>query len=328
VLSFWRRTDYCPKRIRPCPLGIRREWQVSIGLSTSPVREELVVSRARLFMDISDVLRCAGNFLRRQRIGKGAQLAAQRNQPVMDSESWERVRQAFGEYLAQVKPQVVPRSLRHHVLQPFVDCFHPVIEDLVPKRLNEFTNEEDLAATIFNQIQDELYFASQVPHSPWMAANLFNTTEFDILLLGRIRFEIQKHLNGGKSLRVGEELAEGISPGSARSEVPSGVGNGSQIRTWIPRSGRLAKGARKRNTTYEKIDKALRAIGKSQPDSHKEVFEQLGNRKVPLPNRKPFRPAGGWLEGFEQDKHTASVWLSQACSRLGFPYFPRGPKKK
>ena len=93
-----------------------------------------------------------------------------------------------------------------------------------------------------------------------------------------------------------------------------------------PASRKATKAAR-RNTKYEGIDQALIEISKAQPKNHLEVFGFLANRDVPIPSRKPFKPAGGWLKGFKQDPHRASAWLSQAWGRLGLPAFARGPKK-
>jgi hypothetical protein len=83
----------------------------------------------------------------------------------------------------------------------------------------------------------------------------------------------------------------------------------------------------RRNQKYEGIDKALRAFAASRPRSHQEVFRLLDDRKVAIPNRRPFKAAGGWLKGFQQDRHSASAWLSQTWGRLSLPAFPRGPQK-
>jgi hypothetical protein len=91
--------------------------------------------------------------------------------------------------------------------------------------------------------------------------------------------------------------------------------------------GRSRKKPVRRNATYESIDLALNNISEARPKNHEEVFRFLDGRKVGLPNRKPFRSAGGWLNGFRQDRHLASVWLSQAWGRLGLPAFPPGPKE-
>jgi hypothetical protein len=83
----------------------------------------------------------------------------------------------------------------------------------------------------------------------------------------------------------------------------------------------------RRNANYETIDLALREISEARPKDHQEVFRFLQDRKVPIPNRKPFKPAGGWLRGFQQNRPAAAAWLSQAWGRLGLPTFARGPKK-
>jgi hypothetical protein len=94
-----------------------------------------------------------------------------------------------------------------------------------------------------------------------------------------------------------------------------------------------SEGARKarkpvnQSEKYKRIDKALRAFAASRPRNHEEVFRQLDERKVPIPNSKPFKAAGGWLKGFQQDRHAASAWLSQSWGKLGLPAFARGPKK-
>jgi transposase-like protein len=86
------------------------------------------------------------------------------------------------------------------------------------------------------------------------------------------------------------------------------------------------KKPKRRNPKYEAIDRALVSIFEAQPKSHEEVFRFL-DRKVAIPNRKPFKAAGGWLKGFQQNRHDASVWLSTAWRRLGFHPFVPGPKK-
>jgi hypothetical protein len=83
----------------------------------------------------------------------------------------------------------------------------------------------------------------------------------------------------------------------------------------------------RRNAKYEGIDEALRAIAEARPKSHEEVFRLLDDRKVAIPNRRPFKSAGGWLKGFQQNRHAASAWLSQGWGRLSLPSFARGPKK-
>jgi hypothetical protein len=83
----------------------------------------------------------------------------------------------------------------------------------------------------------------------------------------------------------------------------------------------------RRNERYERIDKALRDCAASRPRSHGEVFQLLDSRKVTIPNRRPFKAAGGWFEGFQQDRHAASVWLSLAWGKLSLPAFRPGPKK-
>ena len=84
---------------------------------------------------------------------------------------------------------------------------------------------------------------------------------------------------------------------------------------------------KRRNSRYLAIDQALRSIAEALPSKHEEVFQFLDERNVVIPNRRPFRPAGGWRKGFQRDPRAASVWLSQAWGRLGLPAFQRGPKK-
>lgn len=93
------------------------------------------------------------------------------------------------------------------------------------------------------------------------------------------------------------------------------------------RKGHAGKKPVRRNPRYERIYEALSDISKAQPTNHEEVFQALDGRKVPVPNGKPFKPAGSWLKGFQKDKHAASAWLSQVWARLRLPAFARGPKK-
>jgi hypothetical protein len=89
---------------------------------------------------------------------------------------------------------------------------------------------------------------------------------------------------------------------------------------------------RRRNAKYEAIYKALREISEAAPKNHEEVFRSLDGRKVDgrklvPPSRKPFKGAGGWLKGFQQNQPAARTWLSQAWARLDLPPFAPGPKK-
>jgi hypothetical protein len=93
------------------------------------------------------------------------------------------------------------------------------------------------------------------------------------------------------------------------------------------RKGHVGKKPVRRNARYEAIDRALREIAKARPKNHDEVFRILDDRKVSVPSRKPFKGVGGWLKGFQQNRPSASAWLSQAWGRLDLPAFARGPKK-
>jgi len=96
-----------------------------------------------------------------------------------------------------------------------------------------------------------------------------------------------------------EQTTEADRPGS---NAPEGQ--------W-PRESHKPKNPVRRNERYERIDKALREFAATRPKSHQEVFRLLDDRKVAIPNRKPFKAAGGWLKGFQRDLHAASSWLSQ-----------------
>jgi hypothetical protein len=95
----------------------------------------------------------------------------------------------------------------------------------------------------------------------------------------------------------------------------------------IPKERRTAKTRLRRHVKYQQIDRALRDISAARPRSHEEVFRFLDDRRVVLPNRRPFKNGMGWLKGFQLNPPTASVWLSQNWGRLGLPAFARGPKK-
>jgi hypothetical protein len=94
-----------------------------------------------------------------------------------------------------------------------------------------------------------------------------------------------------------------------------------------PKESRNAKNPLRRNVKYQRIDTALVKISAARPKNHEEVFRILEDRKVAIPNRRPFQAAGGWLKGFQQNRHLASVWLSQTWGRLNLPAFRPGPKK-
>jgi hypothetical protein len=111
--------------------------------------------------------------------------------------------------------------------------------------------------------------------------------------------------------------------GAPTTEVPAAL----KIPKTGKRRGRQPNPASKRNAKYEAIDSALHEISEARPKNHEEVFRFLDERNVPLPRRKLFKAAGGWLRGFQQNPPGASAWLSQAWGRLGLPPFARGPKK-
>jgi hypothetical protein len=87
------------------------------------------------------------------------------------------------------------------------------------------------------------------------------------------------------------------------------------------------KNPSRRNSRYIEIDQALRNISEALPKSHAEVFKLLDERKAPLPARKVFRDARGWLKGSILNSHDASIWLSLRWRQLNLPAFARGPKK-
>ena len=74
-----------------------------------------------------------------------------------------------------------------------------------------------------------------------------------------------------------------------------------------------------RRGKYLTIDKALREFARGAPKNHEEVFLLLDDRKVTVPDRRPFKGAGGWLKGFQQNPHAARAWLSHAWGGLGLP---------
>ena len=94
----------------------------------------------------------------------------------------------------------------------------------------------------------------------------------------------------------------------------------------VPKKNRGPKKPVRRSKRYEAIDEILSEIAESQPKNHAAVFEQLDGRVKP-PAAEPFKSAGGWLEGFQQDPPTARSWLSKNWGRLQLPPFDRGPKK-
>jgi hypothetical protein len=119
-------------------------------------------------------------------------------------------------------------------------------------------------------------------------------------------------------------------PGNGIANQSLGADSAQVLRAQSPQELRKDRNAKKpvrRNVRYEGIDRALREFADARPKSHEEVFRLLEDRKIPIPNRKPFKSAGGWSKGFQQNRHSASVWLSQAWGRLGLPAFPRGPRK-
>jgi hypothetical protein len=114
---------------------------------------------------------------------------------------------------------------------------------------------------------------------------------------------------------------------SAREGIQTRLNPDNGTAAQEPKERRKVKKPARRSEKYERIDKALREFAAARPKSHEEVFRLLDDRKVAIPNRRPFKSAGGWLKGFRQNSHSASAWLSQAWGRLSLPAFPRGPQK-
>jgi len=136
-----------------------------------------------------------------------------------------------------------------------------------------------------------------------------------------------------RAIRDAAEIGKVLNPASANANRSRTAGSVQMARgegaseVQEPTRGRNGKKPVRRNEKYEGIDRALREISEARPKNHEEVFQFLDDRKVSVPNRKPFQSAGGWLKGFQRDPHSASAWLSQVWGRLGLPSFRRGPKK-
>jgi hypothetical protein len=128
------------------------------------------------------------------------------------------------------------------------------------------------------------------------------------------------------SSRRPTDATNGTEGASRNPESPSDV-QATQEAQASKKGSRKAKKPVRRNIKYEGIDRALSDISEARPKNHEEVFRFLDDRKVAIPNRKPFKAARGWLKGFQQNRHAASAWLSQAWGRLDVPAFARGPKK-
>ena len=127
------------------------------------------------------------------------------------------------------------------------------------------------------------------------------------------------------SSRRPTDATNGTEGASRNPEDPSDVQATQEAQA--SKGSRKAKNSVRRNVKYEGIDRALREISAARPKNHEEVFRFLDDRKVMIPNRKLFKVVGGWLKGFQQNRHAASAWLSQAWGRLDLPAFARGPKK-
>jgi hypothetical protein len=138
----------------------------------------------------------------------------------------------------------------------------------------------------------------------------------------RFRFAKEAEIRRARTEGLDEHHASkgGTSVAEIEGQIPAQDQRG-------PRKERSAKKPVRRNARYEGIDRALREIAAARPKNHEEVFRFLDEREVDVPDRKPFKTAGGWLKGFQQNRPAASSWLSQVWGRLGLPPFARGPKK-
>jgi hypothetical protein len=92
-----------------------------------------------------------------------------------------------------------------------------------------------------------------------------------------------------------------------------------------PEQSRMGKKPVRPNKHYRAIDRALREIAESRPETQEEIFQALEGR-VPIPRTEPFVTARGWITGFHRDEATARSWLSKRWRGLDLPPLPRGPK--
>jgi hypothetical protein len=147
------------------------------------------------------------------------------------------------------------------------------------------------------------------------------TRELDKWLAGGRRGPPPKHVAALEDVEASSEASQAEAMQQQPNNTPTSSASGSL------KESRKPKKPKRRNPKYEAIDLALVSISEAQPKSHEEVFRFLNDRKVAIPNRKPFTAARGWLRGFQQNRHAASAWLSQAWARLGLHPFAPGPKK-
>jgi hypothetical protein len=112
---------------------------------------------------------------------------------------------------------------------------------------------------------------------------------------------------------IRKDSSKGSPPLNSQPEEPSTQGRTKNL----PNRG---------NQIYEQIDRAIRKIADSRPQTQEEVFQSLDDRDVPIPLAKPFLSAHGWIAGFRKNPADARSWLSKRWKKLGLPRFPRGPK--
>jgi hypothetical protein len=91
----------------------------------------------------------------------------------------------------------------------YVDCFVPMVEDVVPPCLLANGNQaEDPELVVWNLIEGAVNASLDVPTDPWMPAELFSNIEFRVAMLAMIKRKI-------------EQLREPIERANSERETPN-----------------------------------------------------------------------------------------------------------
>lgn len=132
----------------------------------------------------------------------------------------------------------------------------------------------------------------------------------------------------GRARTGGIEEAGGITHEADAAE-PKGNDPPTAVRQESSASEKQSRKAKKlvrRNQSYRVIDRALKEIAESRPNTQIEVFQWLDGRHVVIPLAEPFMAARGWMAGFQRDAPAARTWLSKRWAELNLLRLPRGPK--
>ena len=249
----------------------------------------------------------------------------------MKDEIWQNVRDKFLEYARRVKAHTDSSgwaSLYAGRTDRYVECFGPIIEDLVAEHLaRSGVPSDELEQLIFNEIALGVYGPIRTPTYPWTPKELLAEADFRAALIAAIAKEIRR-VSGqsGNPVIVHNEAASSFQ--GTLSERPAAADRTANTEKPTSKASSSVSAGKplRRNARYKAIDEALHKIAESRPRTQEEIFQYLERQRVVIPPAEPFTAARGWMAGFQRDTAAARAWLSKRWAELDLPPLPRGPK--